>query len=374
MPGEAVTVSFRLHAGRGNRRSGGGEGVRAVRALQVTRHGNPGEALAICEIPAPEPGPGQVLIRVAAGSLNFNDIDRCRGRLVTIPTPPPFTLGMDACGVVESAGEGAEAWVGKRVVAITQMAMGGLADFALAPADSVFDAPPGLDDVEAAAFLLPFHTVHLALLERAGLRAGETLLVHAGASGLGSAAIQLGRAVGARVFATAGGPEKAALCTELGAEFVIDHTQQEFAAAVLDHTDDVGPDVICDLAGGGFVAPSWRCIARGGRYISLGFADDPENGMTGQALRPLCAGNFSIVGAMLAYVSDVPSGIRRLGFNPFGRDVADAVHADLQARLARGEIRPIVGQCVEMSDAPDALEAHEQRRTTGRTVVRLNDR
>jgi NADPH2:quinone reductase len=281
---------------------------------------------------------------------------------------------MDVCGVVESAGAGAEAWIGRRVVAITQMALGGLAEFALAPADSVFDAPPELDDVEAAGFVLPFHTTHLALFERAGLRAGESLLVHAGASGLGTAAIQLGRAAGARVFATAGGAEKTALCESLGAELAIDHTKQDFAVAVLDHTQDVGADVVCDLAGGSFVAPSWRCVARGGRYISLGFADDPENGMSGQALRPLCAGNFSIVGAMLAYVSNVPSGIRRLGFNPFDRVVAERVHADLCARIARGDVRPVVGRRISLGEAGAALEDHEQRRTAGRTVVRLNDR
>jgi len=345
-----------------------------MRALQVTRHGSPTEALAVREIPEPEPGPGQVAIRVAAGTLNFNDIDRCRGRLVTVPTPPPFTLGMDCCGVVEHAGEGAERWVGRRVVAITQLAMGGLAELALAPMDSVFEAPDMLGDAEAAAFLLPFHTTYLALFERADLRDGETLLVHAGASGLGTAAIQLGRAAGARVLATAGGREKTALCRELGAELAIDHREADFAATVLDHTQDVGADVVCDLAGGSFVEPSWKCVARGGRYIALGFADDPENGMSGRALRPICAGNFSIVGAMLAYVSNLPSGVRRLGFNPFDRAIGERVHADLVARLGRGEIRPIVGRTVDLEDAPAALEAHERRETTGRTVVRVGGR
>src|SRR5580693_8334344 len=127
-----------------------------MKALQVTAHGRPGEVLAIRTIDRPEPGPGEVRVKVAAASLNFNDIDRCRGKLVSVPTPPPFTLGMDVCGVVDKTGGGAESWLGKRVVAITKTALGGIADYALADAVSVFEAPPSFDDVEATAFLLTF--------------------------------------------------------------------------------------------------------------------------------------------------------------------------------------------------------------------------
>ncbi len=328
--------------------------------------------LEVVDLDRPEPGPGQVRIQVAAGSLNFNDLNRCYGRVTTIPMPPPFTLGMDVCGSVDAAGEGAEAWLGRRVVAITQMARGGLAEYALAPLDSVFEAPPELDDAEATALVIPYHTTHLALFERGGLRAGETLLVTAGASGLGTAAIQLGLAAGARVFATAGGPEKTSLCEELGAELVIDHRKLEFATAVLDHTGDVGAQVICDLAGGSFALGAFRCIARGGRYLAVGFADDPEGGQTGVSLRPACVGNFSIVGVIGAYVSQVPSVIRRTGFNPFARDVAESVHAHLLRLVAKGEIRPVVGRRVSLLEAGAALEDHEQRRSLGRTVVLLD--
>ncbi len=343
-----------------------------MRALQVSKNGRPSEALEIVEVPRPEPGPGQVRIAVSAASLNFNDIDRCYGRVTTIPMPPPFILGMDVCGTVDSAGEGAEAWIGKRVVAITQMAQGGLADHAIAPLDSVFDAPPEFDDAEATCFVIPYHTTHLALFERGGLSAGEGLLVIAGASGLGTAAIQLGRACGARVFATAGGPEKVALCRELGAELAIDHRETNFADAVLDHTGDVGAEVVADLAGGSFVADAWRAVARGGRYLVLGFADDPENGTGGAPLRPTCIGNFSIVGVIGAYMSNVPGLLRRSGFNPFGRDVADAVHADLLRLAAKGDIRPHIGRRVSLEDAAAALEDHEHRRSLGRTAVLIN--
>lgn len=343
-----------------------------MRALQVTRNGAPSEVLRVVDVPEPEPGPRQVRIRVAAGSLNFNDLARCRGGVTSIPMPPPFTLGMDVCGVVESAGPGGESWVGRRVVAITQMAQGGLADLAIAPVDSVFDAPETLDDAEAAGFLLPFHLAHLSLLRRGRLEAGETLLVHAGASGVGTAAIQLGVSRGAHVLATAGGEEKTRLCAELGAELVIDHRERDFVEAVLDHTADVGAHVVCDLVGGEFTERSWRCVAREGRYLCVGFADDAQGGNTGRPLRPTCSGNFSIVGVILAYIDDVPSMIRRAGLNPWDRATGEAVHADLLRLLGDKQIRPIIGRRVPLAEAGAALEAHEQRRALGRTVVVLD--
>src|SRR5580658_9854623 len=112
-----------------------------MNALQVTRHGQPGEVLTVQTIARPEPGPGEVRVQVAAASLNFNDIDRCRGTLVSVPTPPPFTLGMDVCGVVDKAGEGAQQWLGRRVVAITKNALGGIAEYAIADVVSTFEAP-----------------------------------------------------------------------------------------------------------------------------------------------------------------------------------------------------------------------------------------
>jgi NADPH2:quinone reductase len=340
-----------------------------MKALQVTRNGPPGEVLAVTDVPVPEPGPGEVRVRVGAASLNFNDIDRCRGKLVSVPTPPPYTLGMDVCGVVDGAGPGCEHWLGKRVVAITKTALGGIAEYALAEGISVFDAPAQFDDAEATAFLLTFQTSHLALFRRGRLQAGQTLVVQSAASGLGTAGIQLGKAAGARVIAVAGGPEKTALCASLGADVVIDHTAGDFAEAVLQATGDAGADVIYDLAGGDFAERSWRCTARGGRYLAVGFADDDNNGMTGRPLRMACIGNIDIVGVMLAWVGHVDPGMRRFGFNPYGRDVAEEIHGDLLKLAADGKIRPVIGQRVPMHQAGAALDKHEARQTTGRTVV-----
>src|SRR5271154_7586564 len=117
-----------------------------MEAVQVTRHGPPGEVLLVQTIARPDPGPGEVRVKVSAASLNFNDIDRCLGNLVSVPTPPPFTLGMDVCGVVDAAGKGAESWLRRRGVAITKNALGGIAEYAIADAISVFEAPPNFDD------------------------------------------------------------------------------------------------------------------------------------------------------------------------------------------------------------------------------------
>ena len=341
-----------------------------MRALQVTRNARPSEALEIVEVPTPEPGPGQLRVRVSAGSLNFNDLDRCYGRVTTVPNPPPFTLGMDVCGVVDAVGEGGEAWLGKRVVAFTQMARGGLAEHALTTLDSVFDAPPELDDAEAAAMVIPYHTMALGLFERGRLEKGEHLLVHAGASGLGTAAIQLGVRAGARVFATAGSEEKRALCTSLGAEQAFDG-RGEWLEPFFDATGDVGAHVLADLVGGSLVEPSWKATARDGRYLVIGFADDDENGFAGRALRPTCMGNFSVVGVLCAYMSALPAPIRRMGMNPYGREVGDRVHADLLEGFASGALKPVVGRRIGLGGVGAALEDHEARRTSGRTVVEI---
>jgi NADPH2:quinone reductase len=353
-----------------------------MRALQVTRHGEPSEVLEVRSTEEPEPGPGEVRIRVHAAALNHNDLARCRGTLVSVAKDPPFTLGMDLCGTVDAAGDGAEQWIGRRVVAVAKDALGGIAEVAVAPASGVFDAPDELDDVQAAAFLLPFHTTHLALFRRGRLQRGETLLVTAAASGLGTAAVQLGRAAGARVIAAVGSPDKAGLCRQLGADEVVvlgahgddgDGEGVDLADAVLDLTGEHGADVVCDLVGGDLVMPSWRCTAREGRYLAVGFTDDDQNGMTGRPVRMASIGNFSIVGVMCAWVDDLDPAMRRFGFHPFTCADGEQVHAELCRLVADGTVMPHVGRVVTMEQAGAALEDHAARRSTGRTVVQVRD-
>ena len=342
-----------------------------MRAVRVVRHGRPTEVIEVQDVPVPDVEPGMVRVAVSAASVNFGDIARCRGGVASVMAQPPFTLGMDACGVVDAAGAGAERWVGRRVVAMCAMSLGGMADRALAPATGVFDAPPELDDVEAAAFLLPFHTTYLALHLRAGLRAGETLLVVGGASSLGTAAIQLGVAAGARVIAVAGGPEKGKLCQELGAEVAIDHHSEDVFERVMAHTGERGADVVCDLVGGPGTEAIWTCVAYEGRYLPVGFNDDPESGLTGRPLRKVSMGNFSVMGVMLAYMpASLP--MRQFGVVANPPERGAEVHAAVSKLVADGIIRPAIGRRIGLGEVAAALEDHEQRRTSGRTVVDLS--
>lgn len=341
-----------------------------MRAVRVVRHGEPTQAIEVRDdVPVPDAGPGKVRVAVRTASLNFGDVARCRGGVAAVMAEPPFTLGMDVCGTVDAVGEGIDpGLVGSRVVGIADMSLGGLAEHAVC--GTVFSAPPELDDVEAAAFTLPFHLGHLALHERAGLQAGEVVLVRSGASAVGTAAVQLAVAAGATVIATAGGPEKTALCADLGATHVVDHATEDVFDAVMAATDGHGADVIFDPIGGDQTETMWTCAARGGRYLPIGFNDDPESGLTGRPLRKASMANVTIVGVVLAYL-DAPIEFRRFGIKPFPPHVGREVHARLLALLARGAIRPTVGRRIGLDEVATALEDHAARRTSGRTVVTL---
>ena len=342
-----------------------------MRAVRVRQHGPPSEVIAVEDIPVPDVEAAGVRVEVAAAPVNFGDIARCRGGVASVMAQPPFTLGMEVCGVVEAAGAGAEQWLGRRVVAMCQMSFGGMADFALAPVNGVFDAPNDLDDIEAAAFLLPFHTTYLALHTRARLQAGETLLVVGGASSLGTAAIQLGAAAGARVIAVAGGVEKAALCLQLGAEAAVDHTTEDVFERVMELTGERGADVVCDFVGGPGTEKIWTCVAYEGRYLPVGFNDDPESGFTGRPLRKVAMGNFSVMGVLLSYNPESRM-MRQFGVVPNPPERGAEVHSALCRLAADGTIRPYVGRRIGLGEVAAALEDHAARRTLGRTVVDLS--
>jgi NADPH2:quinone reductase len=196
-----------------------------VKAWRVVKHGRPRDALALEDVATPSPGPGQLRIATLASALNYNEVDGCRGRYRTIDPPLPYTLGMEAVGVVDAVGPplapgGAslEPWLGRRVALTGAGATGAHAQSVVGDAAMAFASPAPLSDDEAAAFFFPFHVAYLALVTRGRIAVGETLLVHAGAGGVGSAAVQLGVALGARVIATAGGPEKCAFARSLGAD------------------------------------------------------------------------------------------------------------------------------------------------------------
>jgi NADPH2:quinone reductase len=340
-----------------------------MKAWRVVRHARPSQALRLEDVEAPEPGPGELRIATRASALNYNEVDGCYGRYRTIDPPLPYTLGMEALGVVDAVGDASlGAWLGRRVALTAAGATGAHAERVVGPAAMAFAAPDALDDAQAAAFFFPFHVAYLALCERGGLRAGETVLVHAGAGGVGSAAVQLARALGARVIATAGGAEKVAFCLRLGAHEAIDYRARPFREAVLAATGGRGVDLVVDLVGGAVTRESVTCLARGGRLALTGFSGGIEaEDEAGIVPRPLLFANASIVGVLLAYVPDGAPEMAGLGLLP--RKVGERVQARLEALLAAGEIRPVVGRTAKASALPEELERMERRETTGRTVL-----
>src|SRR4051812_42390183 len=219
---------------------GGGGGAR----------GGPADVLRQAEVTVPQPGPGQVLVEVYSTALNFPDVLLSRGQYQERPALP-FVPGVEFSGIVVAVGTGVDPHrVGERVVASAALPHGALARYTLANADDALPAPPGLDDVSASAFLISYHTAWFGLFRRAGLRVGETLLVHAAVGGVGSAAVQLGRAVGAKVVGVVGGPFKTMAARELGVDHVVDRTRDDLVSAVLAATEGRGVDVVFDPVGG----------------------------------------------------------------------------------------------------------------------------
>ncbi len=328
-------------------------------------------------MPDERPGPGEILVRASASALNFNEVDGCHGRYLTIDPPLPYTLGMECVGEVVAAGAGAESWVGKRVTASSRGAVGAHAELVAASTAMSFEAPAQLDDGQAAAFFYPFHLAYLGLHERGRLAPGETVLIHAGAGGVGSAAVQLAAAAGARVIATVGRDDKRSLVEELGADLTVNYRTDDFVQVALEATSGRGVDVCFDGVGGSTTAGSLRCLGRGGRYLCVGFAAGIE--AEEQSLisgRALCFGNFDMVGVILAYVDSAIAAhltehvaVPVPRFNPPTDAIGRRVQDSLLELLDQGRIRPVVGATVPFEDLPRALEDMEARRTVGRTVV-----
>lgn len=348
-----------------------------MRAWQVVRNGKPSEALELVELPKPAPSPGQVLVETRASVCNYNEVDGCYGRYLTIAPPLPYTLGMECVGDVVAAGAGAESWIGKRVTTSGAGGIGAHAEWVVGDPGMTFEAPPQLDDAEAAAFFYPFHLAHLGLHERGRLREGETVLVHAAAGGVGSAAVQLAAAAGARVLATVGSDEKIPIVERSGADVVINYRTANFDEAVLEATGGRGVDVCFDGVGGEVMQRSLRCLVAGGRHLVVGFASGIEaEEVPAVSGRVLCFGNFDLIGVILTYIDAPPGGIPGEyapvpvpRFNPCSTETGRKVQAHLQELLEAGSIRPNVGARFDFESLPEALELMESRTTTGRVII-----
>ena len=330
----------------------------SMRAWRTHRYGRPSEVLKLDTVPIPAPGAGELLVRVQAIPLNLNDLERITGGNMMVRPELPYSPGMEVMGVVDACGPGAGDWQGKRVVAMPKGANGGFAEYAICPVVSAFEMPEAIPLPDAAALYFPFHLAWLGLFDRADLKAGESVLIHAAAGGSGSAAIQLAVHAGARVFATAGSDAKLALCRELGAEIAINYNESDFAQIVMEKTADRGVDVIFDNVGEAVMQKSMNCIAYNGRYLMMGFASDKT--VADEKLivpRRVAAGNFKLCGVLLAYA---PDGMARMLKKGMGWNF---VSDQLGKKITR--------EIVEFDEIPAAIEAMANRATVGRTIVKL---
>ncbi|RAJ40434.1 NADPH:quinone reductase-like Zn-dependent oxidoreductase [Kitasatospora sp. SolWspMP-SS2h] len=316
-----------------------------MRAWQITELGAPRDVMKLVEdADPPVPGPGQLLVRVRAAAVNFPDALMAAG-LYQVRPPLPFTPGVELCGEVA---EGPR--TGERLIGTAELPAGAFAEQALMNAATALPAPGHLDDAEAAAFHIAYQTAWFALHRRARLAPGETLLVHAAAGGVGSAAVQLGKAAGAFVIAVVGGPEKAAVASELGADLVVDRRAGDFVAAVKDATGGRGADVVFDPVGGPAFTGSTRCVAFEGRIVLVGFASGE---IPAPALGHALVKNYSLLGLHWGrYVTEDPAAVR-----------------DCHAALTALAPRPLVSARLPLDAAATAVHDVASGTTTGRLAI-----
>ena len=311
-----------------------------MRAWQTVKTGSPKDALVLNpDAPAPEPYEGTLRLDVLAAGIGLPDVLMCEGSYVFKP-PFPFTQGQEVVGRIDLPGPGVEnRRKGDRVMAVTSFftGHGSFAEQCLALDDFCLPVPDAMSDAEAAAFLIPLHTAYIGLVQRARLEAGETLLVLGGAGGTGSAALQLGKALGARVLTTAGGPAKVDFCRELGADVAIDYHAESIEEAVMEATDGRGVQVVYDPVGGAAFTSATHCIAEEGRVLMIGFA----SGSWGQ-VDPghLVNRNYSVLGV-------IPSG--------YDRAFKERAQERLVGWWESGAIRIPVEEPAPFDSLPEAL-------------------
>ncbi len=328
-----------------------------VRAWRVTGKGEPHDVLRLVEdAPRPEPGDGQIRMRVAAAGVGLPDLYMCRGSYPLTPSLP-FTPGQEVVGTVTARGPGARAAIGDRVMGITAFFLGhgSFAEECLTLDDFALRVPEEMDDAEAACFTIPYHTAYIGLVRRAALAEGETLLVLGASGGTGSAALQLGKALGARVIAIAGGLDKCNFCKQLGADEVIDYRTTEFASAVRDATDGRGADVIYDPVGGESFDAATRCITNEGRLLCIGFA----SGSWGEPRAShLVQNNYSVMGVMPG---------------SYDRAFKVAAHESLLEHWQRGRLRVPIHERIDFEQLPTAIDSLSQGKVVGKVAVMLDD-
>lgn len=323
-----------------------------MRAVTISAPGGPGK-LTLSLVNLDKPGPGEVLIDVAAAGVNRADLLQRAGNYPP-PAGAPEWPGLEISGTVRALGPGVTGWApGDRVVALLEG--GGYAEQVVARAAQLLPLPDGVDLVDGAALPEAVCTAWTNLVDTGRLHAGETLLVQGGSGGVGSVAVQLAAALGARVVATAGGPERVARCVELGADVGVDHRTQDVVAAVREATDGRGADVVLDVLGGGGLADNVRALAPGGRLVVIGL----QRGRRGELdLNALMAKHAWVTGTLL---------------RPRSAEDKAALVATVCERVwplvADGRVRPVVHARVPFAEAPAAHELLESGEVFGKVLL-----
>jgi putative PIG3 family NAD(P)H quinone oxidoreductase len=321
-------------------------------AIEITQPGPP-EVLQPTRRPVSPPGPGELLLRVAAAGVNRPDLLQREGRY----PPPPGTTdipGLEVAGTVAARGEGVTDWnEGDEACAL--VAGGGYAEYCSAPAPQCLPIPRGLTPVQAAALPETFFTVWTNVFERGRLARGETLLVHGGSSGIGTTAIQLARAFGARVLATAGTAEKCAACERLGAERAVNYREEDFVEIAKELTEGRGVDVILDMVAGSYIPRNLECLAREGRLVVIAFLGGTRAELD---LRPVLQRWLTITGSTLR-----PRPIEEKG------RIARALEKDVWPLLESREVAPVIHATLPLAEAAEAHRLLESGTLVGKIVL-----
>ena len=321
-------------------------------AVEISKAGGP-EVLTPVERPMPEPGVGEVLIRVAAAGVNRPDVMQRRG----VYPPPPGASdipGLEVAGTIEHVGAGVGEWRGgDRVCAL--VTGGGYAQYCVAPAAQCLPIPDGLDPTHAAAVPETFFTVWTNVFDRGGLQPGETALFHGGSSGIGTTAIQLATARGARALATAGSDEKCRACERLGAARAINYRSADFVEAVKELTKGRGVDLILDIVGADYLDRNLRALAVDGRLVQIGLMSGSEAAID---LRCILARRLTITGSTLR-----PRSVEEKG------TIAASLRREVWPLLERGQVRPIVYRVVPLTQASEAHRLMESSEHIGKIVL-----
>ena len=328
---------------------------RLMRAVEISSFGAP-DVLRLGQRPVPQPGVGELLIRVAASGINRPDVLQRAGHYA----PPPGASdlpGLEVAGVIEAGDTQAMASaglkVGDRVCAL--VAGGGYAQWCVAPVGQCLPVPAGLNDIEAASLPETFFTVWSNVFDRGRLQAGEFLLVQGGSSGIGVTAIQLARAWGATVIATAGSDEKCAACIELGASHAINYKTQDFVAEVQRITNGRGLDVVLDMVAGDYVAREVECLAEDGRLVIIAVQGGVKSAFNaGLVLRR----RLTITGSTLR-----PRSVE------FKTAIAQSLRSQVWPLIEQGKVRPVIYQTFDAGDAAAAHALMESNQHTGKIVL-----